>query len=93
MNHKTDDYKYYKIIRKYDGFISYCNVLNFIDTHFKMIFGNPIKWIESEEKTVLKLRRGEIMIPLRIEAETDDSEYDIILSKQEFTEVPLKYLK
>lgn len=86
------EYKYYKIIRKYDGFTTYCNVLNFIESHFKRIFGTPTRWIESDEKATLRLRKDEIIIPLKIEVTANDCDFDIVLSEQEYKQVNLKCL-
>ena len=85
-------YKYYKIIRLSDNFTSYCPVLNFVYEFFERLHGSPIEWNESEEKYNLKVKKDVIQVPLRIKAYTDDEEFLIKLSKQEYNYIPLKEL-
>lgn len=86
------EYKYYKIIRKEDNFTTYCTVLNYVGTFFKNLYGVPDKWIESDETTTIQVRKQNIEIPLRIKAVADDYEFDIVLSKQEYNTIQLRYL-
>ena len=87
---EDEPYAYYKIIRIYDGYTSYCTILSWIETYFQYNFGIPDKWVESEEKTEIKVHRDIIRIPLWIKASIDEVEFDLILSKQDYTKVQLK---
>ena len=84
------EYKHYKIVRLYDGFTSYCNVLNYLESHFIRLFGMPETWIESDQKAMLKLRNKEIELPMKVNVVADDEAYSITLCKEEVSKVELK---
>ncbi|RKJ15107.1 hypothetical protein D7X33_47980, partial [Butyricicoccus sp. 1XD8-22] len=79
----STQYKYYKITRD-DGYITYCNALNWLEEYFKTVFGLPSEWIESNEKATIQSNKYELDIPVRIEATANDDDFDIVLSKQEY---------
>jgi len=82
-----DLYKYYKIYRS-DGFITYCNILNWLEDYFETLYGAPKEWIESEEK----VNMNGMILPLRIEAVANGYTFVIELCKQEYRQIKLRYL-